>query len=97
MGGFIFCGRNRKVGFSPKVEYLPSSTAPEALQLPNASSRCGNTGIGITPEVLQKLFKPSVQLDGSLSRQYKDSGLGLNLAKKLVEMHGDSIGSETVN
>ena len=54
-----------------------------------------DTGIGITPEDLQKLFKPFVQVDSSLSRQYEGSGLGLSLAKKLVEMHGGTIGVES--
>ncbi|MFN8384004.1 MAG: PAS domain S-box protein [Anaerolineales bacterium] len=50
-----------------------------------------DTGIGITPEDQQKLFKPFVQLDSSLSRQYEGSGLGLSLVKKLVEMHDGNI------
>jgi PAS domain S-box-containing protein len=54
-----------------------------------------DTGIGITLEDLQKLFKPFVQLDSSLSRQYEGTGLGLNLSKKLVELHGGSIGVES--
>jgi CheY-like chemotaxis protein len=54
-----------------------------------------DTGIGITPEDQQKLFKPFVQLDSSLSRQYEGSGLGLALVKKLVEMHGGSVGVES--
>lgn len=54
-----------------------------------------DTGIGITPEDLQKLFKPFVQVDSSLARQYEGSGLGLSLVKKLVEMHGGSIGVES--
>jgi signal transduction histidine kinase/ActR/RegA family two-component response regulator len=54
-----------------------------------------DTGIGITPEDLQRLFKPFVQVDSSLSRQYEGSGLGLSLVKKLVEMHGGSVGVES--
>ena len=50
-----------------------------------------DTGIGITPEDQQKLFKPFVQVDSSLSRQYEGTGLGLILVKKLVEMHNGSI------
>ncbi len=54
-----------------------------------------DTGIGIAPENLQKLFKPFVQLDSSLSRQYEGTGLGLSLVKKLVEIHGGSVGVES--
>jgi PAS domain S-box-containing protein len=54
-----------------------------------------DTGIGIAPDDLPKLFKPFVQLDSSLSRQYEGSGLGLMLAQKLVDMHGGSIQVES--
>ncbi|MFN8381713.1 MAG: ATP-binding protein [Anaerolineales bacterium] len=50
-----------------------------------------DTGIGITPENLPKLFTPFVQLDVGLSRKYEGSGLGLALVKKMVEMHLGSI------
>ena len=50
-----------------------------------------DTGIGITPEDLQKLFHPFVQVDSRLSRLYEGTGLGLTLVKKLVEMHGGTI------
>lgn len=50
-----------------------------------------DTGLGIEPQDLQKLFKPFVQLDGSLARQYEGSGLGLVLVKQFVEMHGGSV------
>jgi CheY-like chemotaxis protein len=49
-----------------------------------------DTGIGIDAEDLKKLFKPFVQVDSSLSRQYEGTGLGLVLSKKMVEMHGGS-------
>jgi len=54
-----------------------------------------DSGIGISPEDLQKLFKPFIQLDSSLSRQYEGSGLGLVLVKQLAEMHGGSVGVES--
>jgi PAS domain S-box-containing protein len=47
-----------------------------------------DTGIGIAPEDLKKLFKPFVQLDSGLDRQYEGSGLGLVIVKQLVELHG---------
>jgi len=54
-----------------------------------------DNGIGIAPENLQKLFKPFVQLDSSLSRQYEGTGLGLSLVKKMVELHGGRVGVES--
>ena len=50
-----------------------------------------DSGIGISPEDLPKLFQTFVQLDSKLSRQYEGTGLGLVLVKKMVEMHGGSI------
>jgi PAS domain S-box-containing protein len=50
-----------------------------------------DTGIGIAPENMDKLFQSFVQIDSSLSRQYAGTGLGLSLAKRIVEMHGGTI------
>jgi PAS domain S-box-containing protein len=56
---------------------------------------CIDTGIGIAPEDLQKLFHPFVQLDSRLSREYSGSGLGLSLAHRIVELHGGSMSVES--
>ncbi len=53
-------------------------------------------GIGIEVENLPKLFKPFVQLDSSLARQYPGTGLGLSLAQRLTEMHNGHIDVESV-
>lgn len=47
-----------------------------------------DTGIGMQPEALEKLFQPFVQLDSGLTRRYEGSGLGLAIVKQLVELHG---------
>lgn len=51
-----------------------------------------DTGIGIAKENIPKLFKPFVQIDSALNRQYTGTGLGLALVKKIVELHGGKIG-----
>jgi PAS domain S-box-containing protein len=50
-----------------------------------------DTGIGIAPQDHERLFKPFVQLDGGLSRQFDGTGLGLALVYRLVDLHGGSI------
>ncbi len=50
--------------------------------------RVDDTGIGIAPEHLERVMEPFAQVDGSLSRQFHGTGLGLPLARKLMELHG---------
>jgi CheY-like chemotaxis protein len=50
-----------------------------------------DTGIGIAPENLTRLFIPFTQIDSSLTRQHEGTGLGLALVKELVELHGGSV------
>ncbi len=51
-----------------------------------------DTGIGIKPEDLGKLFKEFTQLQSPYTKGYEGTGLGLALTKKLVELHGGAIG-----
>jgi CheY-like chemotaxis protein len=54
-----------------------------------------DTGIGISREDMQWLFRPFVQLDSSLKRQYGGTGLGLSLVSRMVELHGGGISMES--
>jgi signal transduction histidine kinase len=53
-------------------------------------------GIGIRREDMPKLFNEFTQVDSSSSRRAQGSGLGLALCKKFVEMHGGTIGADSV-
>jgi signal transduction histidine kinase/CheY-like chemotaxis protein len=50
-----------------------------------------DSGIGIPPEMLAQVFEPFTQLDRSLERSKGGLGIGLALAKRLVEMHRGTI------
>ncbi len=55
-----------------------------------------DTGIGMTPEQMGRLFQPFVQADESMSRKYGGSGLGLVISKRLAKlMGGDVVVSST--
>lgn len=50
-----------------------------------------DTGIGIDPLKFNEIFEPFHQLDGSSTRKQGGTGLGLTLAKKIVEAHGSRL------
>jgi CheY-like chemotaxis protein len=54
-----------------------------------------DTGIGISPEGLERLFKPFNQIDSGLARKFEGTGLGLAMVKLLAELHGGSVAVES--
>ncbi|MBU2600551.1 MAG: response regulator [Actinobacteria bacterium] len=67
-----------------------ADTAADLLEISVA-----DTGIGMSEEGMGKLFQPFEQLDGSLSRRYEGTGLGLAMVKRLVELQGGTVAVES--
>jgi two-component system sensor histidine kinase/response regulator len=75
-----------------------SAGLPRPTDRPNTQRlifRVKDTGIGIPPDRLDRLFKVFSQVDASTTRRYGGSGLGLAICQKLVDVMGGTIGVES--
>ena len=69
------------------ARYLPEAKAVEF--------KVADTGIGISPADLTRLFEPFQRLDNPLAQQADGTGLGLAISKKFVELHRGRIWAES--
>ena len=71
------------------IRFIPQGETPEKLSL---RVEVSDTGIGITDEQQTRLFTAFEQADGSMTRKYGGTGLGLALSKHLLGLMGGQIG-----
>jgi PAS domain S-box-containing protein len=74
-------GRVFPIADSPFTEFLEVSVT--------------DSGIGISAEGLEHLFKPFSQIDSGLARKFEGTGLGLAMVKILAELHGGAVAVES--
>jgi PAS domain S-box-containing protein len=77
-----------------KVGLTRSSTHHSPLTTHLAFS-VSDTGIGITPDKLERLFQPFTQADASTTRRYGGTGLGLAICKRLCDMLAGELSAES--
>jgi signal transduction histidine kinase len=98
--------------FTPEGGHVTVSAILTRAPLPVPAERAGETarlvsrdvvwisvrdsGVGMKQEDMPKLFHEFSQVDSSASRQQQGTGLGLALSRRFVEMHGGTIGAESV-
>ncbi|MGF1458951.1 MAG: chemotaxis protein CheB [Leptolyngbyaceae cyanobacterium] len=77
---------------SVKVEVALHSESPAAADRTLLCFTVEDTGIGIAPDLQEKLFQPFTQSDSTISRQFGGTGLGLTICRRIVQAMGGEIG-----
>ena len=88
--------------FGNAIDFTPSggrvwlkAQARRQNELTELLVEVGDTGVGIAPEHHDLIFREFAQVDATPSRPHHGTGLGLTIARKLVELHGGKIWVES--
>ena len=83
---------------SNAAKYTPDGgivTVTLGLREDRAELRVVDNGIGIVPEMLKSVFDLFTRAQGARSHSRGGLGIGLNVVKQIVEMHGGSVGARS--
>ena len=96
LGQILLNYANNAVKFTEKGEIVISVRAGERTDKHVQLHFCvRDTGIGLTPEQMGRLFQSFSQADTSTTRKFGGTGLGLAISKKLAELMGGEVGVES--
>ena len=79
------------IKFTEQGEVLVEMSVNESAGQYWLSVRIADTGIGMSPEQVARLFQPFSQADASITRRFGGTGLGLSISKRLAEAMGGSL------
>jgi two-component system cell cycle sensor histidine kinase PleC len=79
---------------SNAIKFTPShgrividvETSPQTIDI-----KVDDTGIGIKPEDIPKVFEPYTQIDSAVAQRHKGTGLGMPLTRGLLQLHGGTV------
>lgn len=78
-----------------KAEELGPSCQPQVPHGDFVEISVADTGIGIPPDQLGRIFDRFYQVDGSITREHGGMGIGLAIVQQIVEAHGSRVGVES--
>ena len=70
---------------------LAASAVPTPEGKTNLAIRVSDTGVGMTPAQVERIFEPFVQVDASAARRQGGSGLGLAIVRRLTDLMGGEV------
>jgi PAS domain S-box-containing protein len=73
-----------------EIELVARAVAPGRVRI-----EVRDTGVGVSPEVRETLFRPFAQADSSTTRRFGGTGLGLSICRELAERMGGSVGVDS--
>ncbi|MEX2137790.1 MAG: response regulator [Pirellulales bacterium] len=79
-----------------RVELIVGMTSPDEKGCRRARFTVRDTGIGMAPEVIHRIFHPFTQADESMTRRFGGTGLGLSISRRLAVLLGGEIAATSV-